>query len=803
VSAYSYDFVPEAAVYTGTSFANLSLVASAAASSMTGTTTDIAECLCTFSAVAGTTYLIQVDGVTADDTGEFTLSLADSLWQGGTGDSVTCSPAVAPDGTVYVGSNDNSLYAFNPSGTLKWSHAAGNVFDTSSAAIAPDGTVYAGNADGNVYAFNPDGSLKWTYAVPAPAASSGLDNGLSSSPAVASDGTVYIHDDDGELYAINPDGSLKWTAAVSGVSYAAPTIAPDGTVYIGTDGGSFLALNPDGSQKWTFTAPVAGEQIYTAAAIDSAGNLYFGTLSGNFYSVNPAGSLRWSFAVGDAVTSAPALANGMVYFGGYDSNLYALSASSGALAWKFPLGAQVRASAPAVDANGVVYVGCYDHNLYAVSSGGSLVRTYASDDWVRSSPVIAGSTLYFGSNDHKVYAFNIGAGPASSDWPMYQYDSHRVGRVESVALAITSQPSSQTVAPGSAFTLSVGATGPGVLTYQWSLNGAPIPGAVDSTYTVSSASASVAGTYTVTVSSGTGSVTSAAAVVSVSAAVPGRIVNLSARADVGAGGNILIAGFVVSGSGSKSVVLRGVGPTLGTAPFNVSGALAQPELTLINTGTGATVASGTAWGGSASLASEFALVGAFALPSNSADAAVLEELPAGSYTSEISGVGGTTGVALAEIYDADPGSSSASLVNISARADVGSGADILIAGFVVQGTQPVQVLLRGVGPTLGNSPFNVSGALPSTTVGLYDSTSTLIASNSGWGHSPVAGASTVQATIRQATAADMSGVGAFALPSGSADSAMVATLPAGSYTLELGGVSGSTGVGLVEVYLMQ
>jgi outer membrane protein assembly factor BamB len=789
VSAYSYDFVPEAAVYTGSSFGNLALVNAAQGSALAGTTTDISECLCTFSAVAGTTYLICVDGVTADDTGEFTLSLADSLWQATTGDSVTCSPAVGPDGTVYVGSNDNSIYALGPTGNVKWSYAAGSVFDTSSAAIGSDGTLYAGNADGNVYAFTPSGSLKWTYSVPAPPSSSGLDNGLSSSPAVAPDGTVYIHDDDGDLYALNPDGSLKWTAAVSGVSYAAPTIAPDGTVYVGDDSGSFYAFNPDGTQKWVFTAPVAGEQIYTAAAIDASGNLYFGTLSGNFYSVDPAGALRWSYATGDGVTSAPALANNAVYFGGYDGNLYALAAGSGALQWKYPLGTQVRASAPAVDANGVVYIGCYDHNLYAVSPGGSLVRVYAADDWIRSSPVIAGTSLYFGSNDHKVYAFSIGVGPAVSDWPMYQYDSDRVGRVESATLAITSQPSSQAVAPGSPFTLSVSAEGPGVLSYQWSLNGAPVSGATGSSYAVASASASDAGSYTVTVTGSSGSVTSAVAVVTVSAAVPGKIVNLSARADVGTGGNILIAGFVISGSGSKSVVLRGVGPTLGVAPFNVSGVLARPQLTLIDTSSGATVASGTAWGGSSVLADEFAQVGAFALPAASADAAVLETLPAGSYTSEIAGVNATTGVALAEIYDADPGSSSTSLVNISARADVGTGANVLIAGFVVEGTQPVQVLLRGVGPTLGAAPFNVPGALAQPQISLYNSAGQVIQSNAGWG-----GGSALSAAFAS--------VGAFALPAGSADAAMLATLPAGNYTLQLSGLNGSTGVGLVEVYLI-
>jgi hypothetical protein len=232
-----------------------------------------------------------------------------------------------------------------------------------------------------------------------------------------------------------------------------------------------------------------------------------------------------------------------------------------------------------------------------------------------------------------------------------------------------------------------------------------------------------------------------------------------------------------------------VGPTLGTAPFNVAGVLAQPQLTLINTASGATIVTGTAWGGSAALAGEFALVGAFALPANSADAAVQEDLPAGSYTSQISGVNTGQGVALAEIYDADPGSTASSLVNISARAYVGTGADIVIAGFVIQGSQPAQVLLRGIGPTLGTAPFNVPAALAQPQIELFNSAGAVIQSNSGWG-----GTAALSAAFAQA--------GAFPLPAGSADAAMIVSLPAGSYTLQLSGVNGTTGVGLVEVYLI-
>ncbi len=803
VSVYSYDFTPEVAVYTGSSFGNLVPVATAQGSADAGTTTDISECACAFQATQGTAYLIQVDGVTADDVGEFFLSVDDSLWQTATGDAVTCSPAVGSDGTVYVGSNDNSFYAFNPDGSVKWSYAAKSVFDTSSAAIGSDGTIYAGCTDGNVYAFNPSGSLRWTYTVPTPPASSGLDNGLDSSPAIGSDGTIYIHADDGNLYALTPAGAVKWTAAVAGFSYAAPTIAPDGTIYIGTDGGLVYAFNSSGSVKWTFTAPVAGDEIYTAAALDASGNLYFGTLDGYFYSVNSSGSLRWTYSIGYSITSAPALANGAVYFGCYDANLYSLTAATGAVNWKYALGAQVRASAPAVDANGVVYIGCYDHNVYAVASGGSLVRTYATDDVVRSSPVISGGMLYFGSEDHKVYAFSLGAGAAASDWPMYQFNAQRLGRAVTSSLSITAQPASQTIAAGSTVVFAVGATGTPAPTYQWYLNGTAVASATGATLVVNGAGAADAGSYTCVAANSAGQVTSSPAVLTVvSTSNPGRLVNISCRAQVGTGGNVLIAGFVVGGagtSGTEPLLIRASGPALAAAPFDVPGTLPDPELELNQSnlnGTSTLVATNNGWVGNAQIGAAATAVGAFAWTNPSShDAALLDTLD-GPYTAQVSGESGDTGVALAEVYDDTPAGTytlaTPRLVNISARVQVGTGGNVLIAGFVVGGSTSETVLIRASGPALAAAPFNVPGTLPDPELQLNlsnaNGTSTLLASNAVWGGAP---------DIASAAAS----VGAFTWTNpSSSDSAILVTLPPGAYTAQVSGASGDTGVALVEVY---
>ncbi|MEK7784420.1 MAG: PQQ-binding-like beta-propeller repeat protein, partial [Chloroflexota bacterium] len=106
----------------------------------------------------------------------------DLLWSYATGGYVYSSPAIGADGTIYVGSMDNQLYALNPDGTLKWSYAAGDYIE-SSPAIGTDGTIYVGSYDNKLYALNPDGTLKWSYAT---------GDWVRSSPAIAADGTIYV-----------------------------------------------------------------------------------------------------------------------------------------------------------------------------------------------------------------------------------------------------------------------------------------------------------------------------------------------------------------------------------------------------------------------------------------------------------------------------------------------------------------------------------------------------------------------------------------------------------------------------------
>jgi YVTN family beta-propeller protein len=284
---------------------------------------------------------------------------------------------------------------------------------------------------------------------------------------------------------------------------------------------------------------------------------------------------------------------------------------------------------------------------------------------------------------------------------------------------------------------------------------------------------------------GSGDVTVIAGAAAPSAPPTARLTNISVRAQVGTAGNILIPGFSIAGSGSETLLIRAAGP--GLAQYGVPGVLAQPTLSLLN-GAGTVIASNTGWGTNANPAQVSAVaaqVGAFAFAEASADCALMANLPPGSYTVQVSGVGNTTGVALAEVYEVS--SSGTRLTNISARAQVGTGANVVIPGFVISGSGAEDLLVRADGPALAQ--FGVNGVLAQPILSLIDSSGAVVASNTGW-------TSADPGLIAGFDAA----VGAFALAPGSADCAQAVSLPPGSYTMQVSGLENSAGVALAEVY---
>ena len=335
--------------------------------------------------------------------------------QSGVAESNYSSPAIAADGTVYVGSQDDYLYAVNPNGTLKWRYLTGGVV-RSSPAIAADGTVYVGSYDHSLYALNPDGTLKWRYLT-------GGD--VPSSPAIAADGTIIFGSRDKTIYALNPDSTVKWSYPTSGEVYSSPAIAPDGTIYCGSNDRFLHALNPGGSLKWSYKV---SRDIQSSPAIASDGTVYFGAEDGILYALNPDSTLKWSVTTNGQILTSPAIApDGTVYFGSSDDGFYALN-PDGSTKWRYATGKDVNSS-PAISSNGTVYFGSDDDNLYALRADSTLVWWYPTDYQIESSPTIGpDGTVYFVGYDGYLYALKAPSPLASSAWPKFRHDIKNNGR---------------------------------------------------------------------------------------------------------------------------------------------------------------------------------------------------------------------------------------------------------------------------------------------------------------------------------------------------------------------------------------
>lgn len=355
------------------------------------------------------------------------------------------------------------------------------------------------------------------------------------------------------------------------------------------------------------------------------------------------------------------------------------------------------------------------------------------------------------------------------------------------APSLITQPLSQTIAAGGTATFTVSAFGTNPLSYQWRKDGVAIAGATASTLTLNNLTTLQGGDYTVVVTNPLGSVTSRFARLVIGTPVPSRLANLSVRSLAGIDGQPLIVGFSISG-GTKAVLIRGVGPTL--ANYGVGNAVVDPTLKIFD-GPGTLLQQNDDWAGATALKTAFAQVGAFQLASDASKDSALLINATDARTVQVIGKTSASGVALIEVYDT-VNSTSPKLVNLSARNFVGTGENVLIAGFVVDGTAPKKLLIRGVGPTLAD--YAVTGVLADPKIELAlrkdDGSTVSFATADNWTEEANAGE----------IAATAATVGAFALKNGSKDASMLVTVPAGVFTVTLSGVNATTGNALIEVY---
>lgn len=643
-------------------------------------------------------------------------------------------------------------------GSLRWP-AAFTTLSTrvegdiaASPTVGADGTVYVcvkvGSAtdpspSGLLFALNPNGTEKWRFTTP---------DWIDSTPAIASDGTIYFGCWDGKLYALRPDRSQKWPAVQLGPYItSSPAIGPDGTIYVGA-GASLGAVNPDnGAIKWSFGA---ADWLDSSPAVGPDGTIYVGSWDDGVYAIRPDGTQRWRFATGNAVLGSPAVgADGTIYIGSQDLNVYAIT-PAGNLKWEFQTDDTIDGS-PVLGADGTVYVATTGGRLLAIGPDGLERWRYPRASQAALNPIIttpavrADGIIVLGTANNALHAlrpdgtllWQSGLGDWTNSSPLVTGDGIiYVGCADKKLYAFNSTASAS-LTDWAQFRRNVQRNG-------WQPMGA-------------------------------------------AASTTGRLSNVSVRTFAGAEENTLIVGFAIGGAGTRSLLVRGVGPSLSS--FGVTGALSNPNITLMNGGS--VLGTNDNWeqapNDPGAIATTSSAVGAFPLPSGSLDAVLQREftgrMPPLTYTVHVSGAGGATGVALMEVYDA-AGAATARLVNISARSAVTAGTGTLIAGFVV-GERPRTILVRGIGPAL--SGFGVSGALPNPQLRVFRGDE-LLAENNDWSASSNA---TSLASAAQA-------VGAFTLQSGSTDAVLLLTLPPGPYTAQVSGAANSSpnGVALVEVY---
>ena len=268
-------------------------------------------------------------------------------------------------------------------------------------------------------------------------------------------------------------------------------------------------------------------------------------------------------------------------------------------------------------------------------------------------------------------------------------------------------------------------------------------------------------------------------------------VNISTRLQVNTGDNVLIGGFIITGTGTTRTLIRAIGPSL--AQFGIPNTLSDPTLELRDGG-GTLLGENDNWGNNQNAAIQATGIA----PTNNVESAILAYLSPGAYTAVVRGRNDTTGVALVEVYDlglAFPSptpapASNARLANISTRGVVDTGDNVIIGGFIIRPQAPAtstRVVVRAIGPSLG--AFGVPNVLQDPLLELHDQNGATLVSCDDW---------------QQAPPADVQEIQQLGLaPTDPRESAIVTSLPVGPFTAIVRGQANGTGVALVEVYALQ
>jgi uncharacterized delta-60 repeat protein len=706
---------------------------------------------------------------------------------------------LSTDGSVLVGGVFSTLQAAGMTVVGGSFTQVGGVPRTNLAQLNGDGSVNA------VFHPNPNGVVKAIVAMP----NGGfIVGGAFTSLGGAARSGLARFDAKGVLDSFAPDAG----------SVSAVALQSDDRILAGTSSG-LVRFNSDGSRDATF-APAVPFFSAVAIAVQADGRiLVAGPGSGvptRVVRLNADGSVDTSFATVSAEVQSLALqADGSILIAGSFTNLagsaisrIARLSSTGVVDTSFSISANDTVSALAIQSDGRVFlggkftqVGGYDRiGIARVSNDRTATQALgASADgrtvtWIRrgsAGEVVAVS--FEQSTDARSWTF-LGNGTrvvGGSDWQLTNISIPTNGTttyirargiapssagVSSGVYEAVRQINYTTTSEGSGVSIApVLTTTPWDQThFVWSLDSAGIFRIVDAYTSVS--------TNKTVLENGSVPITSAAA---------GGLADISTRAFVTPTAP-LIGGFAITGTASRTVLIRAIGP--GLAPFDVPTYLRVPKLQ-IYTIDGRLLAEKSGW--ESSMAADFVRTGAFPLTPGSTDCALIMTLPPGNYTAHVTDptANSTGGDTLVEVYDAgDLNDRSARVVNLSSRGTVTAN-NALIGGLVISGNTAKTILIRGVGPAL--KKFSVTSPLADPIVSVYEGTR-LVVTNDNWQISKQAAVPGLDYGAAIAGAA--TSAGAFQFDSGSKDGALIVTLPSGAYTIQVTSADGASGEAMIECY---
>jgi outer membrane protein assembly factor BamB len=356
--------------------------------------------------------------VAQDGQGTVTPTAADAaggkFWAFATGKGVFSSPVVGADGTVYIGSADQTFYALNEDGTVKWKVATGEIID--SAGLLDDaGHVYFGSGDGMLRAVDAaSGAPVWTTPADPPDTNGGLINWFEGNVALSPWGELYVPNDNHYVYAVNrTTGKIDQRLSMPDQTWSAPAFSAD-HLYIGNDnlvqllGSNLFAFDQTGADTWDEL--VGPGSVAASPLLLPNGLLVVGSFDGfvRAYDTQHGGAVAWEFGARDHLYASPArLPDGSIVQAGTDGTVYDLDDATGHEKWAFDIRDPIRSSS-AVDAAGDIYFGAGDGRLYVLNPDGTLRWSVQLINDVRndlnSSPALGARAIYLGGESGQVFS---------------------------------------------------------------------------------------------------------------------------------------------------------------------------------------------------------------------------------------------------------------------------------------------------------------------------------------------------------------------------------------------------------------